>query len=98
MIYTTIGLVAGFLLSVIVLFLITKHDTDAEEWNEIHEDYPTDLKRKKIYIPFLCGYFVIWIVACLIGWYFLGIIQLGQFFCIAAVLPVILVSFVQWVQ
>lgn len=92
MIYTTIGLVAGFLLSVIVLALITKRDADAEEWNEMHEDYP--MPKTKIYVKCLFVYFGIWIVACLIGWYFLQIIQLGQFFCIAVILPAILVSFV----
>ena len=96
MIYTTIGLVAGFLLSIIVLFLISKHDAEVEEWNEMHEDYP--IPKTKIYVKCLFGYFGIWIIACLISWYFLQIIDLGKYFCIAVILPAMLISVYQWVQ
>lgn len=97
MMYTDIGVVAGFLISVVALVWAIKNDEDRAEWNRLHKRYPK--KKNPQYKWWLAAYFIIWIIACLYSWYYLEIIELGKFFALAVVLPALGVSgFKIWIS
>lgn len=84
---TTMGLIAGLALSVIALFFILKDEDDRKEWNRTHKRHPNP--KQSMYKKHMIYYFALWIIGSLVGWYYLHIIELGQFFLIAVILPAV---------
>lgn len=89
---STIGEIGVFLFNLIILFYLTKHDSQVDIWNKAHH-----FKKQKIFRVSVVIYFVCWIIISFIAWYYLHFIQLGEFFAMSVVLPAILTMLIKWI-
>lgn len=90
---TIVGEVGAFLFNIVILSYVIKYDANVSEWNRIHR-----IKKQTVFRPLLLSYFIAWIITSFVAWYSLHFIQLGEFFAVSVVLPVMIVSFVKWVM
>jgi hypothetical protein len=86
--YTLIGEIGAFLFNLLVLIIVVKINK-----------YSGNTFLKHFLLLF---YFPGWVIASLISWYILHMIQLGEFFAICVILPVIIAPYyrpvVNWIR
>ncbi len=92
---TWIGEVGAFIFNLIVLSLLIKYNKSIEKYNSTR---PAQLKSNPVKKQGLVAYFLIWVIASLVSWYYLEYIKLGEFFALSVVAPAVIVLFLEWIQ
>lgn len=90
---TLIGEIGTFIFNIIVLILLVKYDLKIKSYNERHP-----IKKQQPKKIMLSVYFIIWIIVSFVAWYVLNFVQLGEYFAIGVVTPVVIVLLLEWLE
>lgn len=88
---TIIGEIGVLIFNSLILYYLVKYDFHVDQWNKVH-----NVKRQKILQSSLPIYFCCWVIVSFVAWYHFHFIQLGEFFAISVVTPVIMIALARW--